>query len=861
MKPLSPPSGVSLRLAAALCLLGAPLAAWQPTTDPATADSDSGPPYATVNIYPHPRGDVDIDIYVLNSESPVGLLPILRAGLPCDWSSSSSDDQWELEGTCRHLLANRHGLVDDKLALTPLANAFMAAGIRLIKFTITSKGEPVAQGPVPWLEYKRYKSASANSEKTWRFTAVFGLKPPPFHVLAGTEWKPTRLASPLLFVLLGPATLAFWVRRQMNRKSAAPGSGIVWLNWIMLGSWLTWISAVHIEDISGVASSLSVNNSTLALLIGALLFAVPPLLATTVCMLALAPQAQAGTGSQAQLSRTLRRALAAEATFTLPMGLFLVGTTMMQNDHRTGMLSMVAAYATWRLLAWCAWRWDSQQLYGLVSGELRDRAIAIAQAAKVELKSVFVLENRFPMEANAFAMSGGRISFTRGLLENMSRREVDSVMAHELGHLKGRHIPMRTTLFVAYLVLGPVIANYMVKAGLPGWVLSLPILPMIYVLMAGQLSQSNELNADARAVALTNDPEGTMAALARLTTLTRSPIDWGGIQGSILSHPSMRRRVLSIAQRYGVPEERALAILENPDILSGTSDRDIYELPAYVNRKAAVFTASARMSHAYWTPWVFGTMLLSWMVILAYAAAKTMYLPRGFFWSVAGFFLGLPLVGWLTWKYDDWWDCLFIRRTRRKIEAGAPAAGTPVALLPGDRILPLEAQYAWDLGRITLDDRLTYRGEQTQFSVPRSEITGIEIQKSRAGWCRTHAVVVRTAQCAFSLRLADRGRTRRLARRLEKQLASWWHGESAATVQSPGEAFPAPDLPVIHHAVASRGRIAWVYGVRTVLLFFGTIFLLSSSGAMSGAPLFALIPFTAPIVYAVMMCPGLFRAE
>ena len=867
MQPPSPQPGTVFRAALTLCLLSLPLTAWQQTANSADDDDDSGALSAAVTLHPKLRGDVEITIETTGLHKPVDLVAILRSAMNCDWRGPSTGSSY-VEGTCRHLLRSNRGAVEDQLALRPLAIALSRAGLPPVKYTLSAKGEPVPSEGLNWMEGSSDKRARKGTESTWYFQSFAELAlPPPFLVRLGSPWNPSRLGVPLLFVLFGPALLALWIRRQMTRKNAAPGSGVVWLNWILLGSWLYWISAVRIEDLGAFAAGLNLDSSVATVLIGSLFFSMPPLLATALCLLALAPQAQPGAQS-GRVRRLLRRTLAAEATFVVPLGLFLMGTTLMEGEWRTGMFSMVAAYAAYRLLAWSAWRSDSQRMLSLDGGELRERAAAIAKGAGVELKSVYLLENRFPMEANAFAMPGGRISFTRGLLENMSRREVDSVIAHEVGHLRGKHIGMRTGLFVAYLVvIGPAVATFMAKAGLPSWVVTLPIAPMLYVLLAGQLSQSNELNADARAVQLTNDPEGTIAALARLARITRSPVDWGGIQGSILSHPSMQRRVLSVARRFGVPDPRALEILNDPDVLGGELTEPAmsrYPLPRHMERADPVFTPTAKLSHAYWTPWVFGSMLIAWLVLLAYVAAQAFYrMTLGPLWSVLIFFASLPLVGWLTLKLDDWWDCLFIGRMKRKIESHSPgAAGTFVALIPGDRILPFEGQFAWDLGRLSLDaERLTYRGERTQFSLARSEVTRMEIRKSPAGWCRTYAVVLRSADAAFSLRLADRGRTRRLARRIEAQLNSWWRGERTALPVPETEPLPSPDLPNVQPAIPSRLRIAWVFGIRTVLLFFATIFLFSASPTMDGSPMFAFIPFTAPLVYLAVVCPALLRTD
>jgi len=841
-------------------LLGAlsfPLAAWQ--TD---GEKPSGHPVATVKLRPAARGDLGVTVETVGVQKPIDLNAVLLQGLNCDWRPGDSDENY-LQGTCRRYLHLDHGAVDDQLKLAPLASALNKAGFVVVRFELLGNGVEIASPGVNWAKMHVTAARRRPAQDYWAFIALGKLVPPPIQVKYGEPWKPNRLAAPLILVLFGPALLAMWVRRKMARKGSEPGSGLVWLNWIMLGAWLYWISAVHVEDVSGFASGLRLESAVATLLMGAMLFALPPLLATAMCLLTLAPAAQPGLAAPNQMRRLLRRTIAGEATFIVPLGLFLMGSTMMEGEWKTGMLSMVAAYGAYRLLSWCTWRWDSQRMLRMDSGELRDRVYELATAAKVEVQSVCVLENRFPMEANAFAMAGGKVSFTRGLLENMPKREVDAVIAHEVGHLGGKHIGMRSGLYVLYLVvIGPAVGVLMTKAGLPGWVISLPLAPIIYVLLAGQLSQRNELNADSRAVALTNDPEGTIAALARLARLTKSPVNWGGIQGSILSHPSMQRRVLSVAKAYGVDEARALEILHNPDVLTTAAEH--YELPPVSEREEAVFSVAAKLSHAYWTPWVFGGMLISLLVVLAAFASSVM---RGELFgpllAISIFFLCLPVVGWLSLKFDDWWDCLFIRRMRRKIEERSSLGeGTFVALIPGDRVFPLESLYAWDLGKMTLtSQRLTYRGERTEFSVTRDEVQSVEIRKSNAGWCRTYAVVVRCGRESFSLRLADRGRTKRLAKQLERELKPWSLGEAHGWPSSGQQSLAPPDLPHIQPDFVSRYRIAGVFVLRTVLLFLATIFLFSVSSAIERNPMFAFVPFAAPLVYLVVVIPSLLSSE
>ena len=876
----------------ALCLVSVPLVAQQQAADASNIDDDyDGPPSVNVSLRAKPHGDVEIELFAQNLESlraPVDLLAILRGALPCDWRPAPSSipvgshrlsattpgvsrQPFEpapdyIAGTCRRLLHGAHGVVDDNISLAPLVAALHQAGISEVELTLNSLGEPApSPGARQWFQpaprKRPAKSLLAPNWQFWSFSQA-GALPPAFHVRLGTEWTPNRLIARLVFVLFCPALLSFWLRLRRQRKKLPPGAGMVWLNWILLGSWLYWISFVGLDDIAGFTGALEIESSLLSILLGAVLFSMPPLVAMAVSFLALAPQTQTQTSERVSTVSLLWRTLAGTASFIVPLGLFIAGTSLAEQDWRAGMLSVMAAYAAYRILAWSSWRFTSARMRALDTGELRARASTLAQASQVQLKSVHILDNRFPSEANAFAMSGGRISLTRGLIDHMSRREVDAVLAHEVGHLGGKHIGMRTLLLVAYIaVIGPAATFIMSKAGLPEWAMMIPIAPFLYILAAGQLSQSHELNADSRAVQLTNDPEATIAALSRLAKLTQSPVDWGGIQGSILSHPSMRRRVLSIARRFGVPEPRALELLDHPDALgTDPAHPDRYPLPAHFQNAAPVFSSTAKISHSYWATWVLGGTLVALLMAAAFLLSQN---RMDFGLQGLAFLISLPAVAWLTLQVDERWDHSFIAGMKRRI-AGQSARtpdGVFVALLPGDQVFPIEGVYAWDLGMLTLEpDRLSFRGEQARFSVPRADVQSIEIRRGPFWWHRTYAVVLRCSSAVFSVRFADRGRSRRLAKRLATRLNSWGRGESFDPAGS-AEPLPPPDLPLIRPVTASRLRLLWAVALRTGLLFFGVMLLTIAWPVFQRNPLFAFIPIVAPFIYAVILSPMVLRPQ
>ncbi|MGO9261047.1 MAG: M48 family metallopeptidase [Bryobacteraceae bacterium] len=846
--------------------LGLPIVAlWGASPSQATGSDDDpvDASYTFVFAEPQLRGDVRFLLWSTGFQQGSELAGIIRTSLHCDWRPVMTGRR-TAQGTCRRLLPAHGGAVTATLDLAPLAVALRRAGATEVRFNLAAVGEPGSAGSAHWIAGEAGKTADTGKLQdigNWKFRSLEdGEWPPPFAVRLGSGWSLSRLFIPLLFVLCGPAALALCLRRRIARAAATPGSGVVWLNWILLGAWLYWISKVGLQDLIGFAAAMDIDQWLVTLLLGAVLFCGPPLAAVAACLLALSPQTY-GKREPARVWRMVRVGVASQALFVVPLGLFLMGTALVSQEFSAGLFSVLAAYAAFRALGWCIWRWTSRRITALTGGELYTRAVEIAGAAKVQLKGLNLLENRSPLEANAFAAAGGRVSLTRGLVENLSRREVDAVIGHELGHLRGKHIGTRLTLLLAYLfVVGPAAESFLVKTGLPEWALALPIVPLLYVLAASWISQRHELSADARAVRLTNDPEGTIAALARLGRLTQSPIDWGGIQGSILSHPSMRRRVLAVARRFGVPDARALEILHDPDVLGGRSEGDAapaagYAIPAEAQARKLVFTPSARMSHIYWIKWFFGGSLTGLLLLVHLVSLRY---GLGYSGRLLAFLGSLPLVFWMALAIDEWWASLFIRRMRRKIESagGTPPSGVFVALLPGERVVAFEGIYAWDLGRLSLDaERLTYQGEHARFSVARAAVEAIEVRRGPLSWVRTYVVMVRSAQGSFSLRLADRGRSRRMARRLESQMRMWWRGETAPIAAAP-EALPAPALPNLAPALRPRRGVVWHIAKTTVLMGIGAFLVCAT---LLGYTQKTLVPLAAACIYLLTATPVLLR--
>jgi len=509
------------------------------------------PQQADVYITPTAQGDVSLFVFSNHDDAEA-----VRAATGCE--ALRVPESGYVSATCRDMLPTRSGVADGVLDLTALVSGLHDAGEETVTVQIVRNRATRVRG-ANWRAASR--GSGQRKEDFLQFISRSAEEvPAPLEIRMGAELDPEAILVPALIVVFVPGLLALWL--EWRRSPAA----MVWLNWILLTSWLYWISAIDTGRLVTLAGDGGV--SSIGVIFGAAFFSIPPLLSTASCTIALAPRLLPGSHTAGEFARLMNRQLSGIAARLIPLGIFLAGTAALDDQWQAGVGSMAAAALAWRALSWWAARDSYIRMSVAAGGEFHDRVMALARRAGVQISKIHVFRTRSDREANAFALSAGRVAITESLLRNLTRREVDAVMAHEIGHLKGRHVRMQYIFYVLFFLLaGPAVDLVARTAGLPAWSRSVPVAAIAFTLAMAYVSKRHEFAADARAAEITGDPEAKIAALARLAKLTSSPLDWGGIQGSILSHPSMKSRVLAIARASRLPESRALELLENPDLL------------------------------------------------------------------------------------------------------------------------------------------------------------------------------------------------------------------------------------------------------------------------------------------------------
>jgi Zn-dependent protease with chaperone function len=468
--------------------------------------------------------------------------------------------------------------------------------------------------------------------------------------------------------------------------------------------------------------------------------------------------------------------------------LVLAFTGFTAGGFRLGVFALLGAILT--AVLWPARGPLGTRPQSLSSGALRDRLFDLAHRAGVRLRGLYVVPMRRERMANAFAVHGGSVLVADELLDRMSRREVDAVLAHEITHLEHHH-PIKALL--AGLTVWALIAGITLASRIP---YGFPLGLIAFLLAHRFVARRFEYAADAGAVALTGDAEGLVAGLGRLARLNDLPLDWGPRWEWWVTHPSTEARALAIARRARLARERVAELLASglpPAERYGDRERPGEERVFSTGWKAAV---SSRLGLALMAAGVIAPALA-----LALARAAGLHVPHGVAIPAAA---GLSLVAMLV--VQDQFAARIVSRLEPALRARLASSTSDaldaerfVALAPGDRPRIYEGFHDWDLGFLAIDrQRICYRGEQVRWKLPRAAVCAIELGGDGPSWIRAPRVIVRwlgpSGEQAVALRAADCRTVHGIAdasRVLAARLEAWRSGVSSQSLMTPSPMAPS----------------------------------------------------------------------
>jgi heat shock protein HtpX len=213
----------------------------------------------------------------------------------------------------------------------------------------------------------------------------------------------------------------------------------------------------------------------------------------------------------------------------------------------------------------------------------------LTRRANLPMPRIYIIPSA---AANAFATgrnpSHAAVAVTDGIMQILSERELEAVLAHELSHVKNRDVLIAT---IAAAVAGIIsVAGHAAQWALVlgggrssgddrggglaalAWIIVAPIIALLIQLA---ISRSREFGADASGAALTGDPEALARALARLEqTQAVRPYEFAGpatahlfivnplrgtaatLMNLLSTHPPIEERIRRL-QELGVRAGRA----------------------------------------------------------------------------------------------------------------------------------------------------------------------------------------------------------------------------------------------------------------------------------------------------------------
>jgi len=261
----------------------------------------------------------------------------------------------------------------------------------------------------------------------------------------------------------------------------------------------------------------------------------------------------------------LRRAWWRLVSFVISLLMVASGFTLIFRGKIVGTVWLIIAGLVSRVGTGFLRRAEGMKFNRLKSGELRNRALKMADHMGVTISRVYIVPAGKGHLTNAYGLSNA-IGLTDSLGQYLTKTQIDYVMAHELAHVSLRH-GRKQLLFVLGMFFALSLGLFRLShyAGLlvPFAEIAVIVGPLIAIYY---LSRRFEYAADAFAVDFTSDPEAAIRALVNLHKIHEVPAQSDGFSELFMTHPPLARRTAAIAKVGRVPAERLDRILKDEGV-------------------------------------------------------------------------------------------------------------------------------------------------------------------------------------------------------------------------------------------------------------------------------------------------------
>jgi Zn-dependent protease with chaperone function len=379
------------------------------------------------------------------------------------------------------------------------------------------------------------------------------------------------LLPPVMLLLL-PISLSAWYRRKAFQKCGEDRTtiwfgyraqarfiilttvAVWWALWDLHGGWLRTLKMLP----PWLSLFLNENHQHL-------LFSIPPIAALFLLQILNFSTDKTVSGLHWSHIAIARRAWWSVVQNIISMLMVAAGFEAIYAGHYFGILWLFGAVVFHRVGLVFLRLAEGIRFNRLKSGELRNRAFAIARKMGISLKSVCMVPAGKGHLTNAFGASN-MIALTDALPKYLSERQLDSVIAHELIHVKHKHSRMGSLIIVlsfSALMLLMFKISVQIMQFRPLLDFIVVYLPMIGYYYSSRLA---EFEADREAVLYTGDPETAIRALANLYQTAGVPVRCSKFCELFHTHPSLTRRVWAIARVGELPKDRVSKVLKENGI-------------------------------------------------------------------------------------------------------------------------------------------------------------------------------------------------------------------------------------------------------------------------------------------------------
>lgn len=371
----------------------------------------------------------------------------------------------------------------------------------------------------------------------------------------------------------------------------------------------------------------------------------------------------------------------------------------------------------------------------LTIGELKDNISALAaRAGRPQIRVLISFSARSQI-ATAFALPGKIVYLTAPLVRSLSKREVDAVAAHELSHFSHSQRGQWMSLGIAMVLFETPVTEVFLS---PTTALLLAMsVPVAVLFGALAVARRREFAADANAAALTGDPRSMISSLARVARINNSSLDMNPLAEWISSHPSMRKRIRSLASaaRLSSADVESLCAAGDPI--------DTYQIPEEEQRQGTIFTPAWQTANAGIYGWTallgssaFGLVIAS----LLHTYHGAFFLPGiGTLALIGGILLGCVLTKFLAAAVMSINYAILGRKLAAKLDCGGKPMGLAIASEPR---LYNGFRFA-DTGLLRFENgRLIYKSERTTIALNPADVVDVTmIASSPSLWFRKQPMV------------------------------------------------------------------------------------------------------------------------